>query len=151
MTRLVLTLMFLTVLYGCSAPEGAAEKDVAQEGEPMDIQTRTWRLDRLGDKVMPEGDKSPTLSLDPSSGRASGFAGCNRYFADYKLDGSSLTLGPVGATKRLCDKEAMAIEDAFLAALSGGTMQVSTAGETLTMSGADKQSLEFAIAKSDES
>lgn len=151
MTRLVLTLMFLTVLYGCSAPEGGAEKNIAEKVEPMDFQTRTWRLDRLGDNVIAEGDNSPTLSLDPSSGRVSGFAGCNRYFADYKLDGASLTLGPVGATKRLCAKEAMAIEDAFLAALGSGTMQISAAGETLTITGADKQSLEFAAAKSDES
>lgn len=149
MIRFVLTLIFLSALSGCSAPDGSTEKETAQEPESMDIQTREWRLNRLGDEVMPGGEKSPTLSLDASAGRASGFAGCNRYFADYQLDGDKLTLGPVGSTKRLCDQGAMAIEDAFLAALGGGTLQIATTGKGVTITGSDKTSLEFTAADSE--
>ena len=38
----------------------------------------------------------------PPTGRAAGFAGCNRYSAGYTLAGDSLTFGPAVSTKMAC-------------------------------------------------
>lgn len=149
MTRNMLIIICLLAASACSAPDGATESAPATESKTMDIQSQTWRLSRLGDKAMPDDEKAPTLSFDAAASRLTGFAGCNRYFGDYKLAGTKLTLGPVGSTKRLCDQAAMAIEDRFLAALSGGTLELSAADQVLTLKGSGGESLEFAAAKAE--
>ncbi|MDD1668764.1 MAG: META domain-containing protein, partial [Methanomicrobiales archaeon] len=54
------------------------------------------------------------------NGSVSGSAGCNRYFASYTVAGSSLTLGPAGATKMFCTEPSgiMVQEQAFLSLLA---------------------------------
>jgi len=54
------------------------------------------------------------------NGTVSGSCGCNQYFASYTAAGSSLTLGPVGSTKKYCGEPAgiMGQEQAFLSLLS---------------------------------
>jgi heat shock protein HslJ len=54
------------------------------------------------------------------NGSVSGSAGCNRYFAAYTGNGTSLTLGPVGSTKKYCGEPGgiMGQEQAFLSLLS---------------------------------
>jgi heat shock protein HslJ len=47
-------------------------------------------------------DKQPHILLDPAQKQATGFAGCNNFFGSYELDGSSLTFGPMGATRMAC-------------------------------------------------
>lgn len=53
-------------------------------------------------------------------GQVSGSAGCNNYFASYELDGKDLTLGPAGATRKMCGapQGIMEQENAYLAALA---------------------------------
>ncbi len=59
---------------------------------------------------------APTLRLDGE--RASGTAGCNRYAASYTLAGSSLSFGPIAATKMFCaDDGVMEQEDRYLSLL----------------------------------
>jgi heat shock protein HslJ len=43
----------------------------------------------------------PTLRLDANN-RAGGFAGCNRYFAGFRLRGDSLSFSEIGATRMYC-------------------------------------------------
>ena len=50
---------------------------------------------------------------DPGPGPVAGFAGCNRYFGAYEKQGSSLTFGPIGATRMAC-VDGMETEDRFL-------------------------------------
>ena len=45
---------------------------------------------------------SPVITLKFADGSATGSGGCNQYRATYTESGSSLTLGPVAATKRAC-------------------------------------------------
>ncbi|MDD1663992.1 MAG: META domain-containing protein [Methanomicrobiales archaeon] len=54
------------------------------------------------------------------NGSVSGSAGCNQYFASYTSAGSSLTLGPVGSTKKFCGEPEgiMGQEQSFLSLLS---------------------------------
>jgi heat shock protein HslJ len=52
-------------------------------------------------------------------GMVTGSAGCNRYFAGYTLNGTSLRFGPAGSTKMFCHDPAgiMAQEQSYLARL----------------------------------
>jgi heat shock protein HslJ len=60
---------------------------------------------------------NPTMEFNTAS--ASGFAGCNRWFAGVTQDGEELSFGNVGTTRMACQAEpAAAAERNFLAALA---------------------------------
>jgi heat shock protein HslJ len=75
-------------------------------------------------------DRPPTLLIG-ADGRASGFAGVNRYFAEAKFGNSTtavtpLRLGPVGATRMAGRPERMALEQAYTAMLESVRFAVVT-------------------------
>jgi heat shock protein HslJ len=59
----------------------------------------------------------PTMAFD--SERASGFAGCNRWFATVTRNGEALSFSGVGLTRMMCSPPAMEAEQDFVAALNG--------------------------------
>ena len=69
-------------------------------------------------------DQPPSLFIS-AEGRASGFAGVNRYFAEATVGNAindksvPLRFGPVGATRMAGPPERMALEDAFTSMLGG--------------------------------
>jgi heat shock protein HslJ len=85
-------------------------------------------------------DRPPTLLIG-ADGRASGFAGVNRYFAEAKFGNSTtavtpLRLGPVGATRMAGPPERMALEQAYTAMLESIRFAAVTGesrGPTLTL------------------
>jgi heat shock protein HslJ len=71
-------------------------------------------------------------------GQVTGSAGCNSYFAVYKLEGEALSVGPSSATRRFCDEPQglMQQEALFLAALqSAATFRID--GDRLELRTAD--------------
>jgi heat shock protein HslJ len=66
---------------------------------------------------------------------AGGMAGCNQYATTYDADGSSLGLGPVMVSRNACDEAQMALESAYLSALSS-VAGYTLAGETLALTDA---------------
>jgi len=54
----------------------------------------------------------PTMSFEKEDSKVNGFAGCNNYFATFKISKNELSLGPAGTTRKLCPD--MSVEDAFL-------------------------------------
>lgn len=103
-------------LAGCamtpSAPEASA---------PPALPGTTWSATVLA------RDSGALAALVPGSkitlafgtgGRASGSAGCNRYFASYQAEGSKLSLKGGGSTRMMCGGDGvMAQEQAYLRAL----------------------------------
>ena len=61
-----------------------------------------------------------TATFTPD-GQVGGNAGCNTYTGGYKLDGTSLTAGPLASTMMACEQDVMDQETAFLAALQTPT------------------------------
>jgi heat shock protein HslJ len=59
----------------------------------------------------------PFIMFDRAKRQAAGYAGCNRFFGGYNLDGAGLTFGPVGATKRACPDLETGLETEFFKAL----------------------------------
>jgi heat shock protein HslJ len=77
-----------------------------------------------------------------ADGRLSGDTSCNRYFADYKVDGVKLSIGQAGVTRRACvpavmDQERRLLDvlnavDTFAIDASGALVLHTPAGATLT-------------------
>ncbi len=109
--RLVLVPMIL--LAALAALAGCGGHKAAENADPL--ADTAWSLNGLADKALPD---SVAVTVRFQDGRIGGLAGCNRYFASYRVKGDSLRIGPVGITKMMCTKDKMAVEDAFLAGLA---------------------------------
>lgn len=100
---------------GPPAPPAVAD---APAGSPFDG-TR-WVVVRVGDQrvITPTADPArvPHLVFDAAAGRVSGSGGCNRIRGPYRVQGDTLTVGPVAGTRMACP-DLMATEAAFTAAL----------------------------------
>jgi heat shock protein HslJ len=97
---------------------------------------REWSLVNLKDQPAPTGagGRRATITFDTAAHRASGFAGCNRYGAEFKTAGDGLTFGPAMATKMACS-EGDELERLYLAVLPEVTTYA-VADSVLTLSGA---------------
>jgi len=72
-----------------------------------------------------------TATFTPD-GKVAGNAGCNTYSGEYKLEGTSLTVGPLATTMMACEQAIMDQETQFLTALQTPT-NVETSGATVTL------------------
>jgi len=91
---------------------------MAEAGVPLP-QTY-WRLVEMDGEALPrpaDGAPWPHLVLQPEEGRAAGWGGCNRFLADYVLEGGRLRFGRVASGITLCLPQS-AVEDQFFAALA---------------------------------
>lgn len=101
---------------------------------------KAWIVEDIGDRGVID-DARATL-LFGHDGRVAGDTSCNRYFADYEIDGQTLKIGYAGVTKRACAPAVMNQEQRFLEVLNAvdsfridptGALILSTpAGETIT-------------------
>ncbi|UPT63594.1 MAG: META domain-containing protein [Hyphomonadaceae bacterium JAD_PAG50586_4] len=62
------------------------------------------------------GEHAPTIAF--ADGRASGHAGCNRWFAGVTHgEGVAMTFGDAGLTRMMCEPARMEVERRFMAAI----------------------------------
>ena len=109
--------------------------------EPSAAEFRTavagaeWELRELNGVPAPlgTGGRRATIRFEADSARVAGFAGCNRYFGGYALDGMTIRFGAVGMTKMAC-AEGMTLEQQLSAALEA-TRRYELAGGRLTLLG----------------
>ena len=96
-----------------------------------------WYLTEVGGSpVSPmAGDKQPHMLLDPEEKQATGFAGCNQFFGSYERDGSSLTFGPMGATRMACPDLETGLETSVFEALESTRKWKRSDGELLLLDG----------------
>ena len=109
--------------------------EISAATDPESIE---WRVVELnGVALGPFPGKPPTLSLDPAKKQATGYTGCNNYFAQYTLQDSMLTFGTIAATRRACPDMESVTESNFLNALER-TRNWEIDGDTLSLlSGTD--------------
>ncbi|MCP4303757.1 MAG: META domain-containing protein [bacterium] len=68
-----------------------------------DIEGETWVAEELViDGAMTAPISGTELTASFEDGSVNGIAGCNSFFASYEVDGSSVTVGPAGATMAFC-------------------------------------------------
>jgi putative lipoprotein len=106
------------------------------------IHGQTWSLLFI-DGIGPVESKA-TLHVD-ESGKVTGQAPCNRYFASATIKGSQISIGKPGATMMACEQGLMTQESAFFAALekvaafkveNGGLILTAADGRALLRFGA---------------
>jgi heat shock protein HslJ len=118
--------------------------DPSSPPAPSSIALRTWQLVRIqmmDDAVfVPEHPSKYTLDLG-SDGRASVRADCNRGSGSYKLDGRSLTFGPLATTRAMCPPDSLS--DRYLAQLAHVASWLERDGRLHLATRADGAILEF--------
>ena len=123
---------------GDEPPPDASDPAPAAESRAVSqtLDGREWSLVSFGNGEAPAGSggRSATLQFDIAQGRASGFAGCNRYSGTYTVAGDSLTFGPAMATKMFC-QDGDELEQRYLAMLPE-VRSYALADSTLTLRGA---------------
>jgi heat shock protein HslJ len=119
------------LLLGCALPTPA---EISPSG-PASLLTPAgteWQLHDLGRSPAPlgAGGRRATLTFSDSA-RVAGFAGCNRYFGSYTIDGATLRFGAIGMTRMAC-QEGMELEQQLARALDlTRTYQLNGNGLTL--------------------
>jgi heat shock protein HslJ len=101
------------------------------------LEGTVWRLVQLDGKPVSapaDSARAPSLTLLADGHKVQGSAGCNRMMGSYRLNGTSLELGPLATTRMACP--AMDTEQGYLKAL-GATTRYQIVGHTLTLFGAD--------------
>jgi heat shock protein HslJ len=93
----------------------------------------TWQLAAPGTQGADVVDieKRPVTARF-AGGQVSGFSGCNRYMGAFALDLDRVVVGPLAGTMMACPEPQMAIEKAFLGALTG-TLRYAISGDRLTL------------------
>lgn len=83
------------------------------------LEDRVWVLRKFSSTEAAPAEPAITLSI--KDGRVSGSSGCNRYNGTLTPGetATSMTVGPLAATRMTCPPEVMAIEQRFINALSG--------------------------------
>lgn len=106
--------LFLTLLVACHGGGAGITRPAA-----VGIEGIEWRLSEVaGVPFSPmAGEPEPFLTFDDEKRQATGFAGCNNFFAGYELSGSALTFGLVGSTRMACADRKNGLEKEFFSAL----------------------------------
>lgn len=113
--RLLSSLMLTLSLIVACAPERSA-----MAGDPAlsELENVEWTLIELDGTTITSGSGgAPTLSFSSKEHRAQGFAGCNRFFGGYQLNGNQLHVGPLAMTRMACPESTS--ETALIKALEG--------------------------------
>ena len=102
--KMIAPLLALAVLSACAAPpapdaEGAPPDPIALAGT-------SWVLQ---DADAPGNARMPTIDF-PRENSASGFSGCNQWFAQTNMENGGLRFAAVGMTRRACPEPAMTME-----------------------------------------
>ncbi|WP_341676958.1 META domain-containing protein [Niveibacterium sp. SC-1] len=100
----------LGVMSACAAP--GADK----ASDPLPLENTMWNLDQLEGQGIAGDARPPFVSISSDKTRISGFSGCNRFTGAFKLEGASLSLGPLAGTRMAC-AQGGELEDRFLRVL----------------------------------
>lgn len=82
--------------------------------QPLSLTGTDWQLlsynNGRGGLVSSLATELITANFD-DDGRLTGFSGCNNYHAAYEVDGGSIAIGPVAATRKMCADPVNVMED----------------------------------------
>lgn len=94
-------------------------KDIAAmetNKEAMEQISGTYYVTNVGENNYSQ--EKLTLQFDQDTKSVSGFSGCNRFTGTYKIDGNSITFGPLASTRMHCQEANNNIEKNMLSALN---------------------------------
>ena len=132
MTR---SLLRLTALAALTSFAWNAQASVAQDIN-AGLDSNSWQLVSMGHDAI--DTNQPRLVLG-ANGSVSGSTGCNIVKATYQADGSDLTFGPIGTTRKYC-AAVWQTEHAFLMMLED-VRGYEVENGTLTLTGGNGEAL----------
>ncbi len=92
-----------------------------------------WELLAFVTNTQADGPVNNTqLTVRFENGQLAGSAGCNNYFGSYSVDGSMITVSPLGSTKMACEESVNAQEMRFMSAMQTART-ILLIGERLTI------------------
>jgi heat shock protein HslJ len=100
--------IFIILTLVCFSSCNSSENITLPEGE--------WKLTRLNGQDASTLEIPLTINFDKTESNASGYAGCNRYFATYQTKASDIRFTDIGSTKMFCE-DVMETESKFLETL----------------------------------
>jgi heat shock protein HslJ len=95
---------------GCSSGAAATQ--------PPDLNGTNWRVIEIAGAPT-FGSNPPTVSF--RNGRIRGDSGCNTFTADVALDQTTIDVGEISSTLRLCEGDVGTTETSFMRALIGAS------------------------------
>jgi heat shock protein HslJ len=106
MSRSTLAVIALSVMLpACSASEAPVAPLPTGPSAVSPLAGTSWVLQRLGD-VEVLGGAAATLAF-ADGGRISGSGSCNQFSGTARVDGQSLTIGPLAVTRMACAEPVM--------------------------------------------
>lgn len=84
-----------------------------------DLSASAWRPSHIGEMSL-AADSNLYVQFEPG-GELGGYAGCNRFFGSYQLDGNTIKIKPLGLTRMACPPPIMSFEISFIEALQSAT------------------------------
>lgn len=136
----------MALLAGCATPPRPAPGPTPavppseMPAPTLALMGTEWHCTRIGTRVVDPG-RTPTL-LIAADGKASGFAGVNRWFGPCAVDGATVKFGLLGMTRMAGPPERMDLEQAYANALAAVTRWSVTDGH-LQLSDGTSVILEF--------
>jgi heat shock protein HslJ len=131
-----LSLPFILLLSACASEQAVTAPSINLE----DLQTPRWSLTKIDNQELDlaSNQKAPSLSIDEAL-MASGYSGCNNYFAELNVKQNQIKLARMNSTMKLCLKDQMDLDNLVSAVLSDwsnvyidrGVMVLSNAQHTL--------------------
>ncbi|MCK6555004.1 META domain-containing protein [Candidatus Binatia bacterium] len=103
---------------------------------PGDLVGTEWELQNLGGHAVVDFAEA-TLTF-PEEGKIAGNGSCNRFVGTVKIEGETIKVGPLAATRRVCHPSVMAQEIKYLKSLEDGE-RIVTDGSTLLIFTTDKE------------
>jgi heat shock protein HslJ len=111
-------------------------KDVPPAPEPLVGTNWTLESFHTADAVSSVIAGTTITAVFGEDGRVSGSAGCNRYFAQYTVTGTSLSIGPAGSTKMYCNSPGVMQQESTYFALLNQTKTFTIKSDRLSLADA---------------
>ncbi len=116
--------------------------DVTEDLVLEDLTDKEWKLEffKLNKIEIGIEQKIPTLEF-ALNGKVKGFGGCNSFFGTFTIDGRTIKIGEVGATRKFCEGE-MELETSYFEVLGIEVRALFSEGK-LILNGDDGNKLIF--------
>ncbi len=103
-----LSLPFILLLGACASEQAVTAPSINLK----DLQTPRWSLTKIDNQELDlaSNQKAPSLSIDEAL-MASGYSGCNNYFAELNVKQNQIKLARMNSTMKLCLKDQMDLDN----------------------------------------
>ncbi|MGW7054431.1 META domain-containing protein [Streptomyces sp. NPDC054887] len=141
------TVLALLTLAACGTESGS---DAGRDGTvrpDLQLSGIDWTVDGVTvDGKKTAAPEKATVRIDEGKGRAEGHTGCNRFGADVKVKGDTVTVGPAAVTQIACPKNVAKFEQ-HLQRMFTGELKAKVADDRLTLTTADGDSIALSETK----